>query len=418
MAQVLAGKHGNKVAQEHQAIREAATAVNAALVSLSCKSAKTHLAGLCIGKEEVVHSEQSPSIIGFEAAIHCPSSCCEFLHLSVSRSSIDDPYHIGVIKPDKLGSRLRSILRLDENSSETREQTSEPRAAFEARRSISSESIALEEASKRKSDSLPEGDVCEFLSQSIRGFDDGDFFIKASLAHDKGKEAGPPTTRTDECPMRSGLICLSDLLNTPPDTTRLMPIYKRFWLAKTLAVAFFRYRPTHWAESGWESRSVYFHTSDTANIYQSANLHHPWLRCSVRDCTHSITCRIDRQSRLVRDAKDLFALGATLIEVGYSKNWESLGNTYQHIGDDTLKTFFQARRLHGQGLCDMGGIYRNIVEKLIESLFENRYDLDDQRTQELFLVEIVRPLEEEERKLRDVLYGRGSKGAHESHTST
>ena len=423
--EVLAGKHTKKrLTVQHQAIREAATAINASLIRLSCKSPGPHLADLCLGTEEVVYSEKTPSIIEFDAAFHCPTSCCEFLHLSVSRSLVDNPYRVSIIGPNKLEARLVSVL-LDEESSKDLEQTSEPRAAFEARRSIPSESIAPEKISKRQSVSVPGWDVCEFLSHSIQGFDDGVLHLKASLIHDRENQAGAPMTRSGECALKSEVICLSDLLGLPPDATYRMPIYKRFWLAKTLAVAFYRYSRTYWAESGWDSKRVFFHTSDTADIYQSSTLHQPWLRCSVRDFTHPITYGMGGHFWLGRSAKDLFTLGAMLIEIGSSMNWESLGNTYKdavyetygRIDDDTLKSFFQARRFNGQGLFDMGSTYRSIVEKLTDSLFENRYDLDDQRSQGDFIGEIIRPLEEEERKLRDVLYGKGSRGAQEGHTS-
>lgn len=416
--EILSGKQNKtRLAREHQAIGKAAQAISATLNELSCNSEETHLADLCVGNEEVAQSEQYAPKIEFEAAFHCPTSCCTSLHFSVSGSLVDKSFRDSVLGRDRLESGLTSILKLDEKCLKVLEQTSKPCGAFESRCSTSSEKTAPKQGSCRQCNSVPDGDVCGFLNQSIRGFDDGDLFIKASLANDRGRKFGVPMNRTSECPMDSKAICLSELLDLAPDAKLRMPIYKRVWLAKTLAIAFFRYHHTGWAGGGWESRRVCFHVSNSVNSRQSSALNQPWLRCRVHNPKLSGIYGIGWYSGLRRNEIDLFALGAMLIEIEYSMNWESLCDTRQIVEDDTLNSFFQARRLLGQGLLDMGSTYRNIIERLIESVFASGYDLEDWKSREMFIEEILRPLEEEERKLRDVLYGKGSRGAHESHTS-
>ena len=383
---------------------KAAQAISASLNELSCNSKKTHLADLCVG------NEQYASKIEFEAAFHCPTSCCTFLYLSVSGSLVEKSFRDSVVGRDKLESGLTTILKLDEECLKFLEQTSERCGTFESRRLTSSEKTAREQGSSRQCTSVADGDVCGFLSQSIQGFNDGDLFIKASLANDRGRRFGIPMNQTGECPMDSEAMCLSEVLDLPPDTKLRMPIYKRVWLAKTLAIAFFRYHHTGWAGGGWESRRVCFHVSNSVNSRQSSALNQPWLRCSVHNPKLSSIYGIGWYSGLRRNEIDLFALGAMLIEIGYSMNWESLCDTRQILEDGTLNSFFQARRLLGQGLLDMGSTYRNIIEKLIESIFTNGYDLEDWKSREMFIEEILRPLEEEERKLRDILYGDGSSG--------
>ena len=409
--EILLGKRNRTItARQHGAISKAAQAISSTMNELSCNSQETHLADLCVGNEDVAQSGQDVPKIAFEVVFHCPTSCCSFLHLSVSPSAVDVIYNDSVVGRDKLESGLTSVLKLDDQCLKVLEQTPAPCEAFESIRSASSEKTAPEQGFNQRYNLVPHGDLCGFLNHAIQGFDDGELFIKTSLAYGRGRKVSIPMIRNSDCPMDSEAICLSELLDPPPDAKLRMSIYKRVWLAKTLAIAFFRYHHTGWAAGGWESRKIRFHIKNSTDSRQSSALNQPWLRCGVHNPRSPSIYGIGWYSGLRRNEIDLFALGAMLIEIGYSMNWESLCDARQIVEDDTLNSFFQARRLLGQGLLDMGSTYRSIIEKLIGSIFANGYDLEAWKSRELFIEEIITPLEEEEKKLRDVLYGNGLKG--------
>ena len=186
-----------------------------------------------------------------------------------------------------------------------------------------------------------------------------------------------------------------------------IPLYERLRLAKTLAIAVLQYHATPWLTTSWRSEDVYFFGEDVHSVQDMTRLTPPHLIVNVKSPNgQSSRASAIPNNDFVRNPL-LFSLGVILLEIAHASTLGSLKRPcdLQNGRENQYTEFFAARRLAKAGNTDMGGRYHKIVERLVECDFACGADLSDPQLQSAFHNDVISPLEELERTLKELHFG-------------
>lgn len=396
-----------KTIDKHRLIGIAAEEVWQFLNRLEKVECEEHWAQLGIGDERVNQEETTSGSTKFKLALCCTRTSLDLSRFVVTTKLLEQysPNHVETLA--ELTGALRSILKIEKGSLELLEQGMAGHVTTQASNSSPCDGPSSERKRSRRDVHEEASDLCAFLNHPE--FDGVSGSIQAFLACD---ESAISSKSKAVCEGPRGLLRSTSLDEVLETCSRDrpgngLPVTERFRLAKILSVAYFRFHSTGWANSGWNSKGICFQWSNKDDIVSDVKgLHMPYLQSRLYSTSSLNTSSVSQSPPTCGLGKaGIFNLGVLLLEIGYSMNWDTLDKvcSTHFSNDDLLSAVLQARTLLANGLFDMGRTYRKIVSKLIECAFGNIYDLDDPGQEAAFLVAVVIPLEEEERKLEAFL---------------
>ena len=411
-----------KMIDEHRVVGIAAEEIWRFLIRLECDGCEENDALLGIGDESLKQDRATPDLTQFDMALRCIRTSPDLSKFLVTtKLQAQDSSH-NVMHVEQLQAMLQSVLKIEQSPSERLEQGMGDRVTNQARTSAPCDGPSSAKEHSRPDGERKASDLCGFLSHPA--FDRVSGSIQAFSACDEGAKASNSKAVCERAPGTLRSTTLHELLQTcSPNRLRdSLPVPERLRLAKILCVAYFRFHSTGWADSGWNSKCISFQRTEKDGIISDVtSLHMPYLQSRVYSTsslrtsslrTSSLRTSSLRTSSVSQSAPtfspssaSIFNLGVLLLEIGCSKNWDTLDRARPaHFrNDDLLSAALQARTLQANELFEMGGTYRKIVSKLIECAFGNVYDLDDPKDEAAFLDAVIKPLEEEERRLRKFL---------------
>ena len=182
-----------------------------------------------------------------------------------------------------------------------------------------------------------------------------------------------------------------------------IPIHERLSLAKTLAIAVLQYHSTPWMRLSWRDEDILFFSADNPRKAQGIpDLSAPHLNAKVKgpdgQLSRALTFPVQRLAR----NPILFSLGVVLLEIAHATSLENMkqDGDLTNGQEDPYTEFFTARRLAKLKSTTMGLRYDSIVEKLVECIFPNADDLNNDELQAAFYGDIICPLADLEERLR------------------
>ena len=396
-----------KLIDKHRQIGMAAEEAWNFLHGLECDGCEEHWAHLGIGDEKANQDETPSELAKFNMALSCTKSSIDLTRFVMTTKLQGRDAQTHVERLAELKGTLWSILKIDKDSTEMIEKGVGDHHTTQASNSAPDGGHFTRRAHSREGDERPASNLCSFLSHP--DFDWVSGSLQVFPACDEGAKGANPKAIRKHSPDALRSTTLSDLLrNFRVDRPRNgLPIPERLSLAKVVTVAYLRFHATRWAKSGWNSKGICFLWNDQDDvIFDLKGLHMPYLQSIVYSTSSSDSSNNSQSPPVLGpNAASMFDLGVLLLELGYSRSWDTMDKVLPtHLSNnDLLSAVLQARTLLENGLFDMGRAYRKIVSKLIECAFNDIYDLDDPNHEAAFLEAVILPLEEEERKLRAFL---------------
>ena len=174
-------------------------------------------------------------------------------------------------------------------------------------------------------------------------------------------------------------------------------LHERMALAKKFAIAVLQYHVTPWMQLAWRSDDIFFFgVKDDKQADTRPSFSAPYINAKIQQQNdHSPT----KRSGMARNPL-LFSLGVLLLEIAHVKSLEDLQLDRDIENGELHKEFFTARRLAKTKRSNMGAIYDNIAEQLVECIFPCGDDLNNLDLQASFYQDVICPLDELEQDLR------------------
>ena len=191
-------------------------------------------------------------------------------------------------------------------------------------------------------------------------------------------------------------------------TTEISPIngillHERVSLAKMLATAVLQYHATPWLQLSWRSDDIlFFSIKEDIRMQKRPDLSAPYINTKIHG--NAIQVRDQPRSVMARNPI-LFSLGVVLLEIAHGASLESLKLPCDADNGQLHCEFFTARRLAKTKRTNMGTVYDDIVEQLVECVFPHGGDLNNPELQATFYDDVICPLDELEQGMRKLGIG-------------
>ena len=247
------------------------------------------------------------------------------------------------------------------------------------------------------SESCMRRDLCDDLRRRFREPRKAGICIGILQNTERCKHYVYPSSHTPQSPSRKA-VSLQQLINSAAHTHRVrsIPIHERLSLARKLAVAVLQYHTTPWLNLAWRSDDiVLFGIDEETKMPSISNFPDPHLNARIKGPSEESAPPSGFPSRSLARNPTLFSLGVVLLELAYAANLKSLreDGDLTNGREDQYTDFFTARRLAASKRSTMGLRYDKIVEQLVECIFPNVNDLNNDELQTAFYNNVISPLE-------------------------
>ena len=188
-----------------------------------------------------------------------------------------------------------------------------------------------------------------------------------------------------------------------PGLISIIPLHERVRLARILTVAVLQLHNTPWIGQCWSCNDILF--SDAPKKYSITSLPDlsaPHFKAMISER------RLQQPASTPTIARNplLFSLCAVLIELAFASSLEHLQQPCDLESSESHGNFFTASRLAKEMSSLMGARYNGVIEQLlVECISSNAQDLLDPRVQGKLHDDVVCPLEDLERGLRNLYIG-------------
>ena len=251
------------------------------------------------------------------------------------------------------------------------------------------------------------GDFCDFLRRCCRCPSQQNANIGILPTQTRWKSLVYPFEQ-DIKSRRLRPITLRDLISSmsSKQNRRIFSTYQRLHLAKVISVAFLRHHSTHWGNSYWESDSISFFDINDNVTSADKPIHLSSPHLNARICGSPENNLIKQRINTLGSRNALmFSLGVLLLEIAYSRDWETLKKqTCANTPSDVqYREFFQARTIaKRRGSSGMPERYHEVLQKLIECDLGQGDDLSKPEMQAAFQGNVISPLEDLEDKIKEL----------------
>ena len=408
----LGNKGSTKELELHNTIGEASQEVYEALKN-ACNKHIEHHAHLCVEVEQISGSAASTPQFKFSLAFASTATPSESLwfaietvmnEIALRKSQDGDPCYGDVTRA------LKRQFPCSEDDPEPAEKTVKRKKSV---RILLPQTIAFGLAQVPPVDqscamqNRINGDFCDFLRRCCRWPTQRIANIGILPTQTRWKSLVYPFEQ-DIKDRRLRPITLRGLVSSMSNkqNRRIFTTYQRLHLAKVMSVAFLRHHSTHWGSSYWESDSIVFFDIDENATREDKPIHLSSPHLNARICGSTENNLMKQRINTLGSRNALmFSLGVLLLEIAYSRDWETLKKQTcaSTPSDGQYREFFQARTIaKRRGSSGMPERYHEVSQKLIECDLGQGDDLSKPEMQAAFQGNVISPLEDLENKIKEL----------------
>ncbi|KAI9155559.1 hypothetical protein HJFPF1_08143 [Paramyrothecium foliicola] len=188
---------------------------------------------------------------------------------------------------------------------------------------------------------------------------------------------------------------------------RALPLPVALQIAGSLAASVLQFHSTPWLPETWKSEDVCFFSAGSLSIENEIQLSHPYFQVQFhKSSSNNASQHSEASDKTLADGKQgilvgvrnelLFRLGIVLLEVGFSRSWDSLRK--EILASNTLHASRRTDYHIAQKLCvilqnQLGPRYSRIIRKCISCDFGLNEPQDDleasEELQAVFLIDVI-----------------------------